>query len=169
MDKNLQRRSGARLVATLGVLVAVAFVLSYIEAILPFSLGIPGIKLGLSHIVTVFALYRMHKWEAVLITLVRVVLAAILFGSAMSAIYSLVGATLSLVVMMLLRRLPVFSEIGVSAAGGVAHNVGQIVCAAILMETAGLVWYLPVLLAVGCVSGVVIGSVASLVIKRIKL
>lgn len=169
MDKREHRRGNARRVATLGILVAVAFVLSYIEAILPFSLGIPGIKLGFSHIVTVFALYRMRTWETVLVTLVRVVLAAMLFGSALSAIYSLVGATVSLAVMLVLRRLPVFSEVGVSAAGGVAHNVGQIACAAILMETAGLIWYLPVLLAAGCVSGVVIGSVASLIIRRVRI
>ena len=169
MDKRKQGSGRARRVATLGVLVSVAFVLSYIEAILPFTLGVPGIKLGLSHIVTVFALYRMRTWETVLVTLVRVALAALLFGSALSAIYSLVGAVVSLCVMLVLRRLPVFSEVGVSAAGGVSHNVGQIVCAAILMETAGLVWYLPVLLLAGCVCGVVVGCVASVIIRRVKI
>ena len=162
-------RKALRRIAEAGILTAAAFILSYLEAILPFSLGIPGVKLGLSHLVTVFALYRLPVWETVSITLVRVLLAAFLFGNGASLAYSLTGAVLSLSVMLLLRRLPVFSPTGVSIAGGVAHNIGQLACAALLMSTVRLAWYLPVLLAAGCISGAVIGGVGAVVMKRVKI
>jgi heptaprenyl diphosphate synthase len=161
------KRKNLRRIATVGVLTAAAFILSYLEAILPFSLGIPGVKLGLSHLVTVFALYRLTAWETVSITLVRVMLAAFLFGNTASLAYSLAGAVLSLAVMLLLRRLPVFSPTGVSVAGGICHNLGQLACAALLMSTASLGWYLPVLLVAGCISGAVIGIVGGILIRRV--
>ncbi len=161
------KREALRRVATAGVLTATAFLLSYLEAILPFSLGIPGVKLGLSHLVTVFALYRLTAWETASVTLVRVLLSAFLFGSTASLAYSLTGAVLSLAVMLLLRRLPLFSPTGVSVAGGICHNLGQLACAALLMSTASLGWYLPVLLAAGCVSGAVIGAVGGILIRRV--
>ena len=163
----MHNREVLRRIATAGVLTAAAFILSYLEAILPFSLGIPGVKLGLSHLVTVFALYRLTAWETASITLVRVVLAAFLFGSTASLAYSLAGALLSLAVMLLLRRLPVFSPTGVSVAGGICHNLGQLACAALLMSTASLGWYLPVLLVAGCISGAVIGAVGGILIRRV--
>ncbi len=164
----LQNRRALRRIAEAGILTAVAFILSYLEAILPFSIGVPGVKLGLSHLVTVFALYRLPVWETVSITLVRVLLAAFLFGNGASLAYSLAGALLSLTVMLILRRLPFFSPTGVSIAGGISHNVGQIACAALLMSTVSLVWYLPILIAAGCISGAVIGAAGSILIGRIK-
>lgn len=162
------RREALRHMAEAGILTAAAFVLSYLEAILPFSLGIPGVKLGLSHLVTVFALYRLPPWETSAITLVRVLLAAFLFGNGASLAYSLAGAALSLCVMLILRRFPAFSPVGVSVAGGISHNIGQLACAAALMSTLRLAWYLPVLLVAGCISGAVIGIVGGILIKRIK-
>lgn len=161
-------RKALRRIAEAGILTAAAFILSYLEAILPFSLGIPGVKLGLSHLVTVFALYRLPIWETVSITLVRVLLSALLFGSVASLAYSLTGAILSLTVMLLLRRLPKFSPTGVSIAGGISHNIGQLACAALLMNTARLVWYLPVLLVAGCISGAVIGGVGAVLVRRVR-
>lgn len=161
------KREALRRITTAGILTAAAFILSYLEAVLPFSLGIPGVKLGLSHLVTVFALYRLTPWETVAITLVRVVLSALLFGNAASLAYSLAGALLSIAVMLLLCRLPVFSPIGVSVAGGICHNLGQLACAALLMSTVSLGWYLPVLLAAGCISGAVIGTVGGILIRRV--
>jgi heptaprenyl diphosphate synthase len=149
------------------VLVAVAFILSYLEFLLPLPVKLPGVKLGLCHIVVVFALYRMGRFETVLLSGVRVVLAGLLFGNMASLIYSLAGAALSLAVMLLFVRVRIFSTVGVSLAGAVSHNVGQILCAACLMGTAGLVWYLPLLLVAGCVSGTVIGLVAVLAIRRV--
>lgn len=162
-------RTALRRIAEAGILTAAAFILSYLEAILPFSLGIPGVKLGLSHLVTVFALYRLPPWETVSVTLVRVLLAAFLFGNGASLAYSLAGAILSLTVMLILRRLPLFSPTGVSIAGGIAHNIGQLACAAFLMSTVRLGWYLPVLLAAGCVCGAVIGGVGAVLIGRVRV
>lgn len=163
LDKTLLRRT-----ARAGVLIAAAMILSWLEAILPFNLGIPGVKLGLCHVVTVFALYRLTTVETVSVTLLRVVLTSLLFGSPVSALYSLSGAALSILVMLLLRRLPAFSPIGISLAGGVAHNIGQLGCAAILMDTVALGWYLPVLLVAGTVSGAVIGTLGGIAVKRVK-
>lgn len=163
-----KRLTSVKTVAVLGVLVAAAFVLSYIEMILPISVGIPGVKLGLCHIVTLFALYRLGPKAAWFICFVRLALNTLLFGNAMVLIYSAAGAVLSLGVMLLLYRRPLFSHVGVSLAGGVGHNIGQILCAALMMETAGLIWYLPVLLLSGTVSGAIVGILGGLLIGRFE-
>lgn len=163
-----KRILSVRTVATLGMLVAVAFVLSYVEMVLHFSVGIPGIKLGLCHIVTLFAVYRLGPKAAWFTCFVRVALNTLLFGNAMVLLYSVAGAVLSLAIMLLLYKRPAFSSIGVSLAGGVGHNVGQILCAALMMQTPGLVWYLPVLLLSGCVSGVIVGLLGGLLIHRFE-
>jgi len=143
-------------------------VLSYIEVMIPFAVGLPGVKLGLSHLVTLFALYCMGVKEVWFTGLVRVTLAALLFGNAMTFLYGGAGTFCSLCVMLLLRKCRGFSPVGVSIAGGAAHNIGQILCASLLMETAGLTWYLPVLLVAGTVSGFVIGSVGNMIIHRFQ-
>ncbi len=170
-------RTYARRVTLCGVLVAAGFFLSYLEAILPFSVGIPGVKLGLCHIITVLALERLSTTETVCITAVRVVLAALLFGSVASLLYSGVGAALSLLVMLTLRAFnrrrengsmsPILGPVGLSVCGGVAHNLGQLGTAALLMSTPGLLWYLPVLLVAGCAFGSVTGVVGGLVADRL--
>lgn len=169
----MTRRTALRRVALSGVLTAAAFFLSYLEAILPFSLGIPGVKLGLCHIAVVFALYRLSVWETAAITAVRVVLSALLFGSVASLAYSAAGAALSLVTMLILCRIRVrgnqlFSPIGVSIAGGVAHNLGQILAAACLMQTASLAWYLPVLLVAGTLTGALVGVLGGILVRRVR-
>ena len=161
-------KNAAKTAALMGVLVAVAFVLSYVEMVLHFSVGIPGVKLGLCHIVTLFALYRIGPKAAIFTCFVRISLNAWLFGNAMILAYSAAGAILSLAVMLLLYRLPLFSPVGVSLAGGISHNVGQILCAAIMMETAGLVWYLPILLVSGCLSGVLVGLISGWLLRRFE-
>ncbi len=167
-----QNRDVLRRITTAAVLTSVAFMLSYLEAVLPFHIGIPGVKLGLCHIVTIVALRRLPLWETVAITAVRVMLAAILFGSVASLAYSATGATLSILVMLLLSRpmvngKPLFSLIGVSVAGGVAHNLGQLFTAALLMTTPSLGWYLPVLILAGALTGALIGTVGALAAARL--
>ncbi len=165
-------RSKLHRITTAAVLTAVAFMFSYIESILPFRIGIPGVKLGLCHIVTVFALRRLSWQETTAITFVRVSLSALLFGNVTSLAYSACGAALSLAVMLLLR-LPkrsgkaVFSLIGISVAGGVAHNLGQILAAMLLMSTPSLGWYLPVLILSGVITGSIIGAVGALAAARV--
>ena len=154
-------------VALTGLLIALALVLSYLESLVPLSFAIPGIKLGLPNLVVVFALYRLKPPIAAAISLLRVALVALLFGSALSLAYSAAGAVLSLAVMLLLRKTGRFGCTGVSVAGAVAHNLGQILTAAALLETASLAWYFPVLCLSGTVAGVVIGLLAALLVKRI--
>ena len=143
----------AKNVALYGLLIALALVLSYLESLVPLSFAVPGIKMGLPNIVVVFALYRLRARDAAVISLVRVLLVSVLFGNVFSLAYSAAGAVLSLLVMMLLKSTGKFSETGVSVAGAVAHNAGQILVAVFVLETGRLVYYLPVL----CISGTVAG------------
>ena len=148
---------------------AVAMMLSYIEALLPpvYS-AVPGIKLGLANIAVIFALYSVDPKSAALISLVRVALSALLFGSVMSFIYSFSGAVLSLAVMILLKKSALFSAVGVSVAGAVMHNVGQVICAVIILGTAEIGYYLIFLSVSAVVSGVLVGLVSALLIKKLK-
>ena len=154
-------------ITLMAMCIALAMILSYVEAQLP-SLGIPGVKMGLANLVVVFCLYRLGWKEAAGISLLRVLLVSLLFGHVASLMYSAAGAALSLTGMILLRRIPQFSCVAVSVTGGVLHNIGQILMAWALMGS-NVVYYLPVLLFSGTVAGVVIGVVAALLIRRIKI
>ena len=158
-----------RKIALLSMCACLAMLLSFVESRIPPLTAIPGIKMGLANIAVMFTLYKLGTREAMAVSAVRVVLIALLFGSAVSVLYSLAGAVLSFAVMLLMRRLRLFSEGGVSVAGGVCHNIGQIVMACILLETNVIVYYLPFLLLSGTVTGVLIGITSALLIKRIKL
>lgn len=150
----------------LAMLTAVAMILSYVESLLP-SVGIPGVKMGLANIAVIFALFRFGWKEAAALSLVRVVLVSLLFGSVGAMLYSLAGAVLSLAVMALLRRIGRFSTVGISVAGGVAHNAGQILMAMLILQTKQLLGYLPVLAVSGIAGGVLTGLAAALLIRRI--
>ena len=150
----------------LAMLTAVAMILSYVESLLP-SVGIPGVKMGLANIPVIFALFRFGWKEAAALSLVRVVLVSLLFGSVGAMLYSLAGAVLSLAVMALLRRIDRFSTVGISVAGGVAHNAGQILMAMLILQTKQLLGYLPVLAVSGIAGGVLTGLAAALLIRRI--
>ena len=154
--------------AQYALLIALALVLSYVEALVPFSFAVPGIKLGLPNLVVVFALYRLGVKEAAIISALRVALVSFMFSGMLSMAYSLCGAALSLALMALLKKTGKFSAVGVSVAGGVAHNVGQILCAMALLGTARIAYYLPVLLLSGVAAGVVIGIVSGLLVDRVK-
>ena len=151
---------------TLSMLAAVAMVLSYVESRLP-SLGIPGVKMGLANIAVIFTLYRFSLKEAALISLVRVALVTALFAAPSALIYSLAGALCSLAVMGLLKKTGHFSAVGVSVAGGVAHNIGQILAAMAILETDALLYYLPVLMLSGLAGGVLIGLCGAILVKRV--
>ena len=153
-------------VAQYGLIIAMALVLSYLESLVP-PLGVPGVKLGLPNLAVVFALYRLGFKDACVISLVRVVLVALLFGNGAGLAYSVAGAVLSLTVMGLLWKTGKFSSVGVSVAGGVAHNAGQILVAMAMLETSRLAWYLPVRWISGTVAGVLIGIVAGVLVKRV--
>ena len=159
----------SRALTRYALLVALAMVLSWLESMVPLSLVVPGVKLGLANLVVIFALYRLGPRQAVVISLVRVLLVTLTFGNAFGFAYSLAGAALSLGVMIPLRRSGKFSLLGVSIAGGVCHNIGQILVAMAVLGTAELLWYLPALLAAGTAAGVCIGAAGALVTARGKL
>jgi len=158
----------AKKISLYALMIALAMVLSYLESLVPLSFAVPGIKMGLPNIVILFALYKMGFKSACLISLVRVVLVSILFGNVMSMVYSLAGAVLSLLLMWLLKKWDKFSCVGVSVAGALGHNAGQIVCAMLLLETGGLIWYLPALCVSGTVAGICIGVLGGILVKRLK-
>ena len=155
-------------VAMLGLTIALAMIMSYIEALVPLSFAVPGIKMGLANIVIIFVLYKIGTKEAILVSLIRVILVSLLFSNVMAMAYSIAGAVLSLSVMWILKKTDKFSFVGVSIAGGIMHNVGQIIMAVILLGTEQIALYLPVLIITGTVTGVVIGIVSGLVINRFK-
>ncbi len=161
------KKSPAYKAALVGVLVALAMILSYIESLIPAFVAVPGVKIGLANSVTVFALYFLGKRYAAGISVVRVLLSALLFGSTVSLIYSISGALLSFGGMALLRRVRIFSPIGVSTAGGVLHNIGQITAACIIIGT-GAVFYLPTLIISGVIAGVVIGVITGIILSRME-
>lgn len=153
----------------MALLISLAMVLSYLESQIPSFVAIPGVKVGLANIIVVFALYKLGVKEAVAISLLRVGLVSMLFGSGASFLYSLAGAALSLGGMLLLKRIPAFSYVAVSVLGGVLHNVGQIGMACLLLETNVIVYYLPFLILSGTIAGVAVGVLAAVLIRRINI
>ena len=152
----------------LGLLVSLALILSFVEAQIPPLTAIPGIKLGLPNAAIVFVLYAVGAWEAAAVSLIRILLVSVLFGSLMSLWYSAAGAVFSLAVMILLKKSRRFSCVTVSTVGGVCHNIGQIIAACLITRTAELLYYLPVLLLSGTVAGVLIGLLSGIILKRME-
>ena len=154
-------------IALLGICTTIALVLAWLEAMLPpLFAAVPGIKMGLPNIILVFLLYRRGPDFAALVSFLRVVLITLLFGNAMALIYSLAGGALSMLLMWLLSRLQWFSTVGVSVAGGVAHNIGQVLMAMLLLETPQLGYYLVVLTITGTAAGILVGLAGALLIKK---
>lgn len=155
-------------IALFGLLVALALILSYIEILIPIPFWVPGMKLGLANIVTLIALYKLGIRDAFFIAILRILLVSLLFGNAFSLAYSIAGGLLSLLVMSLMKKGDRFSIAGVSIAGGVCHNIAQVGVAAVIMSTAELAYYLPVLLITGSITGLLIGNLGKELLKKIK-
>ena len=163
-------KHSARTVATLGLCTAIAMVLAWLESQLPpLAVAVPGIKLGLPNIAIIFILYRFGWKEAAGVSFVRIVAVSLLFGNVPTLLYRLAGGFLSLLGMTLLKKTNLLSTVGVSVAGGVLHNVGQILMAMLIMSTAGLGYYLIVLCVTGIISGVFVGLCGSFAVKRIRI
>lgn len=161
-------RPATKKIAVLGLCTAVALILAYVESMLPpLFHAVPGIKIGLPNIIIVFVLYRFGLKEAAVVSLIRMLAVSFMFGNMMALVYSLAGAFLSMLVMVVLKRLNILSVVGVSVAGGVFHNVGQILAAMILLGTAELGYYLIVLTITGTVSGIFVGLCGGVIEKRI--
>ncbi len=150
------------------LLVALAMIFSYIEVLIPFNFGIPGIKLGLANLVVVVALYLLGTKQAFMISMVRIILVAFTFGSLAALLYSVAGGVLSFVVMASGRRIKGLSVMGVSVAGGVSHNIGQLIVAVLVVENMNLLFYVPVLMIAGIITGLLIGLVAGMVLPAVR-
>lgn len=150
----------ARKIAYSSMLTALAMILGYVETLIPFSVGVAGIKLGLANLVVLMGLYYMPSKQVFVILAARIVLSAFMFGSMASLIYSMAGGVVSFLVMLGLKRLKGFSIVGVSIAGGTAHNIGQFIVAVCVLKSWGIVYYLPLLMTGGAAAGLAVGVVA---------
>ncbi len=158
----------AKKVTFLGLSIALAMILSFVEHQIPALVAIPGIKVGLPNLVMVFLLYRVGWKETVIVSIIRILLVSMLFGNVQAMTFSLAGAILSLACMILLKKTGWFSCIVVSISGGIMHNIGQIIAACLWTQTAEIAYYLPVLLVSGIVSGTIIGILSGMIVKRME-
>lgn len=161
------KKNNVKHLCTLALMIALAFAFSYLESLIPFNFGIPGIKLGLSNLVVLTALYTMKTSDAFIISIVRIILAGLLFNGIFAMIYSLVGGLLSFAIMYIIKKTDKFSPIGVSAVGGTVHNLGQIIVAGFVMNTYRIVYYFPILMFSGLITGIINGIIASIIINRL--
>ena len=162
-------RTNTKKLTQLALTVSFALILSFIETRIPAFVAIPGVKIGLANIAVIFTLYKFGFKEAIAVSLVRIVLVSILFGSPISLIYSISGAVFSFAVMLLLKTLTPLREVAVSVSGGVMHNVGQIAAASVMLDTNVVTYYLPFLILSGTIAGIVVGIAAAILIKRVKI
>lgn len=146
---------------------SLALICSYVESLIPFYFGVPGVKLGLANLVVVLLLYAMGAKESLTVSVLRIVLAGFLFGNMFSIWYSLAGGLLSFLVMWLLKKCGKFGVLPISVSGGIFHNVGQLIVAAIVVENYNVFYYMPILLVAGLVTGALIGVAAQEMILRI--
>lgn len=154
--------------AYMGLLTALALILSYVENLISFQPGIPGIKIGLANLAVLICLYLFSWREAVILTIVKAVVSGLLFGNLFMITYSLAGALVSAFTMIFLKKSGLFHVPVVSAAGGIMHNIGQLLVALFVVETYSVVYYMPVLILSGLVAGIVIGMAAALVLPYIQ-
>lgn len=172
-----QKNLSPQQLATMGMLSALALALSFLESLIPFQPGLPGVKLGLANLVIVFALYRMNVHSALLINTVRILLSSLLFSGLFGLLYSAAGAAASLAAMTLLLQINrkreqagksiLFSIFGVSMTGGVFHNLGQLLVAILFLSSLNLIYYLPVMIISGIVMGLINGMIARLLLQKL--
>jgi heptaprenyl diphosphate synthase len=161
-------RNRAKTVAFLGLCTALALVLAYAESLIPpLYPSLPGIKMGLPNIIVIFLLYKRNAKAAIAVSLLRMVLVAVLFGNGMMLLYSLAGGGFSMLAMILLEKTDWLSVVGVSIAGGVMHNAGQILMAMLLLDTTELGYYLVVLTVTGILAGIFVGLCSAALIRKI--
>ena len=153
-------------VAVFGVFTSLALILSYVELLIPINFGIPGMKLGLANLLVVILLYKGCPRDALLLSVIRILLSGLNFGNMFSIFYSLGGGLLSLAVMVFLKKTGQFTVAGISIGGGASHNVGQLLVAMFVVQTYQVGYYLPVLLIAGVITGAVIGILSAEVLKR---
>ena len=164
---NKKSKVNVKRISVYGLITAVAIVLSWLESQIPPFFSVPGMKIGLTNIIVIIALYKMGSGSAMAVNVLRIVIVSFLFGGPSALLYSLSGGMLSTLVMIFLKWTGKFITVTVSIAGGIFHNVGQILIAMLTMNTTGILWYLAVLWFTGAASGALIGILASLIVKRL--
>ncbi len=152
----------------MGLLLAFALILSYVEVLIPFHVAIPGIKLGLANLAVILCLYLFGYRQALLLTVLKAVLSGFLFGNMSMILYSVAGAVVSFFAMSVMYKSDKFHLPVVSAIGGVMHNIGQLLVAYLTIRTYGILYYVPVLILAGLITGLLIGMTASLVLPYIQ-
>ena len=168
-ESSMNTTGMSRKIAYGAMLVALAMIFSYVESLIPISIGIPGIKLGIANLVTVMGIYFLKSADVFIVVVMRIVLVGFMFGNGVSIIYSLAGGILSFAVMLLIKKTDKFSVISVSVVGGITHNIGQITIAAILLKSTAVIYYLPVLMIAGTITGLLIGIVAEKVFLAVGI
>ncbi len=161
-------RNRTEKIVRIGMFTALALIFSYIEFLFPLNTGIPGIKPGLANIIIIFAMYELSVREAAEISLLRIIICGFAFNGVAGMLYSFFGALVSFVIMYVLKKTDKFAIISVSLAGAVSHNVAQIIVAIIILNSKSLMYYLPFLLLSGIISGLIIGELAYIIIKKAK-
>lgn len=162
-----KRKNKSETIAMFGILLALAMLMSYLETLIPISIGIPGVKPGFANLVTVVCLYHMGVKKTVLLSLMRVILVGFTFGNMAALLYSFAGAMSSLICMIAAKRSKCFGAIGVSILGGVFHNLGQLFIAAFVVENAAVFWYFPLLIISGTTTGALVGMLSGEMMKRL--
>ena len=158
----------SRKIASYGLFIALPFIFSYVEYLIPMPFAIPGMKLGLANLVIIIAIYGIGTKEAFILSMARILLVGFTFRDPSTLLFSFAGGILSLILMATFKKSRLFSMVGVSIIGGIAHNIGQIIVAIFYVNNPSLIYYLPLLLVSGVVSGTLIGILGALIIKRIK-
>lgn len=167
MQSQINRSSRTKALALSAMFACLALIFSYVEAMIPFSVGIPGVKLGLANLVIIIALYEMNFRYALVINLIRILISGLLFSGMFGALYSLAGGLLSLAVMWALKKTNLFSMVGVSMAGGVAHNMGQLLVAAAVVSNLRMFLYFPILMFSGLITGILMGISAYIIDEKV--
>lgn len=167
-DNCITRKIVKNKIAIIAMFTALAMIFSYVESLIPIDFGIPGVKLGLANLIMVIMLYQWDIKSTAIVSIIRIVLTGFLFGNLFSIVYSIAGGLLSLLVMVIAKKSKCFSICGVGMFGGVMHNVGQLIVAAIVLESFSLAYYAPVLLISGLITGLLIGIVSKEMLKRIE-
>ncbi len=155
-------------ICILGLMISLAFAFSYLESLIPLSVGIPGVKLGIANLVVIITLYVLNEKDAFAISVIRILMNGLFFSGFFSMLFSLSGGILSFLAMVIAKRTNKFSPIGVSALGGVIHNLGQIIIAGFVMNTYRIIYYFPILMFSGLITGIINGIIASIITNRLN-
>lgn len=168
----MQGKTLVKRITYLAAFSAVAIILGYVEALLPINFGIPGVKLGLANLVTVIMFYSdnfgFKLKDIIIVCLVRIITVGFLFGNMYGIIYSLCGGLLSLIIMYIFYGFRVLGTLGISIVGGIFHNIGQLLVAMFVVKELKIIYYAPVLLLSGSITGCLIGLLSGLVLLRLK-